>query len=544
MPSWDNKFGPIKKPGWLGIHTLDGRIAPGHSSQKLDFVENDEDDSLDNGPERGVDWIYDGSLEVYPDPTAPAGTQRSLVLWVASASGFGVSIVQNVGATGTTTGPADVTVDANHSVTLSGTFEGAGSPLLYQFQKDDGTGKFVDVPGSWGNLARFGHAGKTVSFTIASAKPSDSGKYRFWVGNTAGKVVSAVATVTVNADTTAPQVTSVSSLDGANVDILFNELLDAASAGNAANYTLSGGATASSAAIRPNGKSVRLSGVAGLSASFSVTVKGVADIAGNPIAAPGQTVSGSVQGYTAVDVNVPDTFPGTSFSDADGSIEVEAGGSDIWNNADNFHFVYKERSGDFDVKVQVADNARPSNRNGIMARETTDADSINVFQGWNPDAGFISSVRRTAATGPNWWSDAKNWVPNPCAADKTIVTPPNIWLRLKRQGSTFTGYHSTDGVNWVQDGSSDVDIADPVLLGLGSNVGGNGQAYSHTTFANFTDVSSLAISPAAAGKLALSWFGAGTLESAPSITGPWTTAADQSNPQTITPSATTFYRLR
>jgi hypothetical protein len=43
----------------------------------------------------------------------------------------------------------------------------------------------------------------------------------------------------------------------------------------------------------------------------------------------------------------------------------------------------------------------------------------------------------------------------------------------------------------------------------------------------------------------LSWTGAGTLEEAPAITGPWTDAENQSNPQTIvTTNSTMFYRLR
>ncbi|HAM71789.1 MAG TPA: hypothetical protein DCM86_09115 [Verrucomicrobiales bacterium] len=544
MPSWNNQFEPIKKPAWLGVHTLDGRIAPGKSSQKLDFVENDEDDAADNGDKVGTDWIYDGSLEVYPDATAPAGTQRALVLWVGSGSGFGVSVVENVAATGTTTGPANLSADAGHSVTLSGTFSGAGTPLLYQFQKQDGGGHWVDVAGSWGNLARFGTAGDTVAFTIGQAKVSDSGTYRFWVGNSAGKVYSASATLTVVADTTAPKVVSAGSVDGSAVDVAFNEAVDPASAAALANYKLSGGATATEAVVRPNGKSVRLGGVSGLAATFTVTVTGVADTAGNAIGAAGSSASGSVLGLTAVDVNVPEAFPGTSAAPGGDLIEVEAGGGDLWGAADSFHYVYSERAGDFDVKVQILDNTQPSNRNGIMARETTDASSRNILQAWSPGPGYISSVRLTESKDPSWYSGARNWIQD-CSPNRVNITPPNVWVRLKRHGSTFSGYHSTDGVNWVLDGTSDNDLTDPILLGLATDVGGNGSAYAHTTYAHFSDVTSLSIGPGAtAGELSLSWTGAGVLQSASSVTGPWTDTAKQGNPQTLTVGGTTFYRLR
>jgi len=47
------------------------------------------------------------------------------------------------------------------------------------------------------------------------------------------------------------------------------------------------------------------------------------------------------------------------------------------------------------------------------------------------------------------------------------------------------------------------------------------------------------------GQVRIAWTGSGTLQEAPSITGPWTTAPSQANPQNVTPSGTTkFYRIR
>jgi hypothetical protein len=46
------------------------------------------------------------------------------------------------------------------------------------------------------------------------------------------------------------------------------------------------------------------------------------------------------------------------------------------------------------------------------------------------------------------------------------------------------------------------------------------------------------------GQVRISWTGAGTLQEAPSITGPWTTAPSQTNPQNVTPTGMKFYRIR
>ena len=49
----------------------------------------------------------------------------------------------------------------------------------------------------------------------------------------------------------------------------------------------------------------------------------------------------------------------------------------------------------------------------------------------------------------------------------TGIAPP-YWVRLTRQGSTFTVEMSADGQEWLQQGASPVELAmqDPVLIGL------------------------------------------------------------------------------
>jgi regulation of enolase protein 1 (concanavalin A-like superfamily) len=433
----------------------------------------------------------------------------------------------------------------NHPVVLQGQFTGTGSPLFYRWQKDDGTGHFVDVPGSDGNLAKFGQNIGHFSYTIARAQLSDAGRYRFLAGNSAGMLTSAVATVSVSADTVPPVVVSASSVDGSTVDVRFDELVDPrdppdGTAADSLNYTINQlgvQTTAQQATVQPDGKSVHLSmlGVALSSGPFTVTVSGVLDV-GLQNQMTSQVVTGVVQSFTATDINTTDV--GVSFSSVPGTYEIQAGGSDFSGMSDSGHFLYSTRDGDFDVQAQVASNVRPSNRNGIMVRESTDAGSVNVNVTWNPDRGFAATVRSATGGDTAFFSTGNTWVCD-------LHAPPEVWLRLKRVGDQFTAYRSADGKQWVELGTTTVTLPQTVLLGLAANRGG-GTGLSNTVFTNYGDLRVLQLQRLANGQIQLSWEGAGVLEAAQLITGPWSSAGvNQTNPQTVTPTGSQrFFRLK
>src|SRR5438034_3753707 len=46
------------------------------------------------------------------------------------------------------------------------------------------------------------------------------------------------------------------------------------------------------------------------------------------------------------------------------------------------------------------------------------------------------------------------------------VSYPNEWLRLKRVGNVFTGYRSTDGVNWTQVGTVTLALPSTLYFGM------------------------------------------------------------------------------
>ncbi len=283
IPSWNQQFGnvgsadAIFKPGWIGVHTLDGKIASGDGAYKIPVYETDEPivDPNGNGG-TGHDYAYDGDIAVYKDPAAPANSGRSLVLWAGGSYGFGVFQVQNVPAV-ITQDLTDVTAEEGHTLTLAVT--ATGSPNTYQWFKDDQ--EIEDAA--------------TSSYTIDTLALTDAGQYRVRVINPLGNVDSQTAMLTVITDESPPTITSVAARMTQSqvcyVVVTYSEPVDASSAGAPANYQITGGLTISGVTIEDDHTVVLATSVHTPGAEYTVTVNNVRDLAaggGNVIAANSQ----------------------------------------------------------------------------------------------------------------------------------------------------------------------------------------------------------------------------------------------------------------
>jgi len=123
------------------------------------------------------------------------------------------------------------------------------------------------------------------------------------------------------------------------------------------------------------------------------------------------------------------------------------------------------------------------------------------------------------------------------------------WVRLKRSGTNVTEFYSNNGTNW----SILLQRVLPVDWAATSYVGTEGSsrlgsALSFVQFRNFgsTPAPTLTITADGLGNVKLSWpLGNGTLQQAGVVTGPYTNAPSQSNPQTNAPAGPAmFYRLK
>jgi beta-galactosidase len=164
-------------------------------------------------------------------------------------------------------------------------------------------------------------------------------------------------------------------------------------------------------------------------------------------------------GLVGVDINTGVAGSTTEVT-PDVDYDVVAEGVDIWGTADSFHFSQKEMTGDFDQVVQIESFTGPDvgGKAGLMVRESLSANSRNVFVGATiADQGFRFSRRSsTGGTTQNLFKGG-------------TVTFPNVWVRLTRQGNVFTGYSSTDGVNWTQLGQTTLSLPATLFFGLASN---------------------------------------------------------------------------
>lgn len=151
--------------------------------------------------------------------------------------------------------------------------------------------------------------------------------------------------------------------------------------------------------------------------------------------------------------------------------DIIAGGADIWGKSDQFHYVFKEITGDFDIAVRVESfmPAHLYSKAGLMIRETLDASSPHlmflVFADNGPrnnNQGAYEMQYRVVAGG-----DCQAIYPaiKPPVPPEFPATYPNSWLRVQRRGNRFSAFASTDGKTWKLYAEHVLTLASTVKVG-------------------------------------------------------------------------------
>ncbi|MDB4293478.1 BspA family leucine-rich repeat surface protein, partial [Maribacter sp.] len=166
--------------------------------------------------------------------------------------------------------------------------------------------------------------------------------------------------------------------------------------------------------------------------------------------------------------------PGNSF-------EVTASGSDIWGTNDEFHFVYQRLSGDGEIitRVDGLTNTHPWAKAGVMMRNSTDSDAAQILMSLsiNPKrVGIGYSLQDRPSKGAAM-GDANNIGP-------VAVGSFPYYVRLVREGNTFTGYASESNGNWTLVGTKTISMNATILVGLATTSHNDGVL----TTANYADV--------------------------------------------------------
>ncbi|MEO8405615.1 MAG: hypothetical protein ABI480_13500, partial [Chitinophagaceae bacterium] len=126
----------------------------------------------------------------------------------------------------------------------------------------------------------------------------------------------------------------------------------------------------------------------------------------------------------------------TSVSFDNNVFSIEAAGADIWNVSDQFAFVNKRSSGDGFISARIISQSKshPWAKSGLMFREVATPQSPYVMICVTPENGVSLQ-----------WRDSANGKSLSKIFPQTILP---VYLKLTRQGSTFTAYKSFDGIKW------------------------------------------------------------------------------------------------
>jgi RHS repeat-associated protein len=136
-----------------------------------------------------------------------------------------------------------------------------------------------------------------------------------------------------------------------------------------------------------------------------------------------------------------------------GTFTINASGQSIRGTADEMHFVYQTLSGDGTVVARVVSlTGNSSVQAGVMIRETLDTSATNAYSYSTPYYTYFGS--RLSGGGSTTTSSF------------TSITLP-CWVKAVRSGSSFSGYTSSDGVNWLQMGTTQtITMATNAYIGL------------------------------------------------------------------------------
>ncbi len=134
--------------------------------------------------------------------------------------------------------------------------------------------------------------------------------------------------------------------------------------------------------------------------------------------------------------------------------QITSNGSDIWGNADEFHYMYMPlfADGQIEARVMSVENTNSWAKAGVMIRERLDATSAHAMMIVTPGNGVAFQFRNSTA-GPS----AGSTLPG--------INAPR-WVRIVRQQNTITGFESVDGSNWNEVGSAYIPMAEEVYIGL------------------------------------------------------------------------------
>ncbi len=255
--------------------------------------------------------------------------------------------------------------------------------------------------------------------------------------------------------------------------------------------------------------------------SYSISVKAT-DKQGNQTQSDKITVHANcdnkIDGYTTADIGSPNV-PGVGYT-LNGELVVKGSGK-ISGTEDNFHYVYKTLNGNGSITAKL-DYITPVDNHafsGVMIRETADPDSKAVALGishtkayewkeYSVSSGKDVTYYRNAfgaylvcryETGGEFDLIDENLDSLDAAEESGVALVKDIafkdydnysgyYLKLVRNGDTFTAYISAYGKTWTEVGSRTVDMKDSVLIGFAADANKVNNDIDNYNTAKFSEI--------------------------------------------------------
>ena len=301
-------------------------------------------------------------------------------------------------------------------------------------------------------------------YTIASATLTNNGALfdlvaANIVSNVSYSITSSVVTLTVITDTNPPVLLGAQSLGLSQVQVLLSERITPASATNLANYSIigtNGGLLISSATLDASQSNVVLA-VAAMTdqAVYTLTANHLTDLsaAANVIASNSQATF-LASAYTAVAIG--NATPAGGLIPAGNGWNITGGGSGLGGTSDQCQLAYLPQTGDFDYRVRL---------DSLGLADAWSEAGLIVREDLTPGGRFATTLATPTISGAFFESRAAT-NGSPVFSGSFPVNYPNTWLRLKRAGTTFSGFAGFDGTNWAQLGTATIALPTTVYFGF------------------------------------------------------------------------------
>lgn len=144
-----------------------------------------------------------------------------------------------------------------------------------------------------------------------------------------------------------------------------------------------------------------------------------------------------------------------SISYSSDALNVIADAGEIYGTQDAFSYIYQELDGDGEISARVASiSGYTWARTGLMIRSSLDDGAPHAYACLGNREGvcfFYRTEQDGSTTGP-----------------RLLGNTAPLYVRIARKGNLFTGYRSSDGVNWLEIESATIEMPSKVYIGFAS----------------------------------------------------------------------------